>query len=74
VRAVLTGALQESDGTTYEVATRTNPFVHYITVGRGVLVRLGDAQSGTQQVDDSRGSSAEPQAASALAAGFCLSV
>jgi hypothetical protein len=33
VRAVLTGALQESDGTTYNVATQMNSFVYNTVVG-----------------------------------------
>jgi V8-like Glu-specific endopeptidase len=33
VRAVLTGALQESDGTTYNVATQMNAFVYNTVVG-----------------------------------------
>lgn len=33
IRAVLTGALQESDGTTYNVATQMNSFVYNTVVG-----------------------------------------
>lgn len=33
MRAVLTGALQESDGTTYNVATQMNSFVYNTVVG-----------------------------------------
>ncbi len=33
IRAVLTGALQETDGTTYNVATQMNAFVYNTVVG-----------------------------------------
>jgi hypothetical protein len=40
VRAVLTGALQESDGTTYNVATQMNSFVYNTVVGWCAICRV----------------------------------